>query len=97
MSEEWARQTAVMNALPHALHPMHKDWRTKADALLDNLHASGWAVVKLPSTELGDGEGTDDMGGVAHDTESVAEEAGAPVEEAGAAGGGLEDGSGAPE
>jgi hypothetical protein len=46
-SPDFERQTAIMDALPHAIHPMHGDWRTKADALLDGLQARGWTVVPL--------------------------------------------------
>lgn len=45
-SEEFDRQTAVMDSLPHAIHPMHEDWRTKADALIDGLEARGWLLVR---------------------------------------------------
>jgi hypothetical protein len=52
-SEEFAQQTAVMDALPHAIHPMHGDWRTKADALIDGLRARGWDITKLPDSNGG--------------------------------------------
>lgn len=51
-SEEFAQKTAVMDALPHAIHPIHEDWRTKADALIDGLRARGWDVTRrVPSAE----------------------------------------------
>lgn len=53
-SEDFERQTAVMDALPHAIHPMHGDWRTKADALIDGLRARGWDVVRLTGEEDSD-------------------------------------------
>lgn len=45
-SEEFGQQTAIMDALPAAIHPIHDNWRDKADALLDGLHARGWDVVR---------------------------------------------------
>lgn len=50
-SEEFEQQTAIMDALPAAIHPFHEDWRTKADALLDGLWARGWDVVRLSSKD----------------------------------------------
>lgn len=41
------RQTAVMDALPHAIHPIHDNWRTKADALILGLEQRGWTVAPV--------------------------------------------------
>lgn len=44
-SLEFAIQTAVMSSLPHATHPMHGDWRSKADALIASLDLVGFKIV----------------------------------------------------
>lgn len=41
-------QTAVMDALPHTAHPMHSDWRARADAMIVELRARGYEVRALP-------------------------------------------------
>ena len=41
------RETAVMDALPHAVHPMHDNWRTKAQVLIKELEKRGWAVLSI--------------------------------------------------
>lgn len=46
-SPEFERQTAVMDSLPHAVHPMHEDWRTMADALIEGLAARGYVLVRV--------------------------------------------------
>jgi hypothetical protein len=48
-SPEFERQTAVMMALPHAVHPMHGgNWRTMADELIKGLeHQSSFGVFPL--------------------------------------------------
>lgn len=43
-SEDFERQTAVAYALPHAIHPQHDNWRTKADALIEQLRREGWEI-----------------------------------------------------
>lgn len=48
-TEEFDRETAVMDALPHAIHPMHDNWRTKADALIKGLEQRGWHIVRAGS------------------------------------------------
>jgi hypothetical protein len=52
-SPEFAIQTAVMFALPHATHPMHGDWRTKADALIESLRLNGFEIVRVGESGAG--------------------------------------------
>jgi len=38
-------QTAVMDALPAAIHPLNETWRDKADALIKGLEDRGWMLL----------------------------------------------------
>lgn len=51
---EFELQTTVMACLPHAVHPVHGDWRTKADSLIDQLREFGYEIRKVgePSPSL---------------------------------------------
>jgi hypothetical protein len=44
-------ETAVMDALPHAIHPMHNDWRAKADALIAGLRIRGFKIIPIEEEE----------------------------------------------
>lgn len=44
-------ETAVMDVLPHAIHPMHDNWRAKAIALIEGLHAHGYEILPSPTGE----------------------------------------------
>lgn len=45
--ERYDVQTAVMDALPHAIHPMFEGWRTKADVLIEGLRDRGYEIVPV--------------------------------------------------
>lgn len=47
VSGDEAIQTAVMSALPHAVHPTHGNWRAKADAFILGLRQQGFDVVRF--------------------------------------------------
>lgn len=49
-------QTAVMSALPHATHPMHGDWRTKADVLIESLRLDGFEIIPVAAGLVGEPE-----------------------------------------
>jgi hypothetical protein len=53
MSTPWPDpQTAVMDALPHATHPTHDNWRAKADALITGLRQRGYDVVPIAEHDI---------------------------------------------